>query len=68
MKIWYKIDPIQGANDAITWNMGRYGIDIESYGNNHGIKARIIINGIAAMEISKREYQFLYHRLPYTET
>ena len=65
MKIWYKIDPIQGAKDAITWNIGRYGIDIESYGNNQGIKARITINGIAAMEISKREYQFLYYTLPY---
>ena len=51
MKIWYKIDPIQGAKDAITWNMGRYGIDIESYGNNQGIKARIITNGIAAKEV-----------------
>ena len=51
MKIWYKIDPSQGAKDAITWNMGRYGIDIESYGNNQGIKARIITNGIAAKEV-----------------
>ena len=55
MKMWYKIDPIQGAKDAITWNMGRYGIDIESYGNNQGIKANITTNGIAAMEINARD-------------
>ena len=55
MKIWYIIDPIQGAKDAITWNVGRYGIDIESYGNNQGIKANITTNGIAAMEVNKRD-------------
>ena len=47
MKMWYKIDPIQGANDAITWNVGRYGIEMDSYGNNQGIKAMMQTNGMA---------------------
>ena len=50
MKMWYKIDPIQGAKDAMTWNVGRYGIEIDSYGNNQGIKAMMQTNGIAAIK------------------
>ena len=41
------MDPIQGANDAITWNVGKYGMVIYSYGNSHGIKAIMQTKGIA---------------------
>ena len=41
------MDPIQGANDAITWNVGKYGMVIQSYGKNHGIDAIMQIKGIA---------------------
>ena len=47
MKRWYKMDPIQGANDAITWNVGKYGMVIYSYGNSHGIEAIMHTKGIA---------------------
>ena len=46
MKRWYTIDPIQGAKDAITWNVGKYGMEIDSYGNNQGIEAKMQIKGI----------------------
>ena len=44
------MDPIQGANDAITWNVGKYGIVIYSYGNSQGIEAIMQTNGIAAIK------------------
>ena len=49
MKRWYTIDPIQGAKDAITWNVGKYGMEIDSYGNNQGIEAKMQIKGIAGI-------------------
>ena len=47
MKRWYTIDPTQGAKDAITWNVGKYGMEIDSYGKNQGIDAKMQIKGIA---------------------
>ena len=59
MKRWYTIDPIQGARDAITWNVGKYGMEMASYGKNHGMDAKMQINGIA--EIKKMlEYNKIY--------
>ena len=45
------MDPIQGAKDAITWNVGRYGMVMDSYGNNQGIEAMMQIKGMAEIEI-----------------
>ena len=53
------MDPIQGANDAITWNVGKYGMVIYSYGNCHGIEAIMHTKGIA-------EKRNLYISLPDT--
>ena len=41
------MDPIQGAREATTWNVGKYGMEMDSYGRNQGIEAMMQTKGIA---------------------
>ena len=62
MKRWYTIDPTQGARDAITWNVGKYGMEIDSYGKNQGIDAKMQIKGIAEIKTNIL-YVFMYPKI-----
>ena len=41
------MDPIQGAREATTWNVGKYGMEMASQGRNQGIEAMMQTKGIA---------------------
>ena len=47
------MDPIQGAREATTWNVGKYGMEMASQGRNQGIEAMMQTKGIAEIVVKQ---------------